>query len=87
MTTLERLQALLIKDYKLDPAALTPDAPFEALGIDSLGMAEVLFNVEDEFKIKLPNEPVALTTVADVVRFIDQLVAEQHGAGAPPPAA
>ena len=86
MTTLERLQVLLVKDYKLDPAALTPDAPFEALGVDSLGMAELLFNVEDEFKIKLPSAPVALTTVADVVRYIDELVADQHGAGAAPPA-
>ena len=79
MTTLERLQALLVKDYKLDVTALTPETPFEALGIDSLGMAELLFNVEDEFKIKLPSEPVPLPTIADVVQYIDGLVAAQHG--------
>ncbi len=75
--TLERLQAILIKDYKLDPAALTPDALLEELGIDSLGTAELLFNIEDEFKIVLPPEQVNLAALGDVVVFIDRLVSEQ----------
>ena len=78
MTTLERLQELLVKDYKLDAAVLTPEAPFETLGFDSLGMAELLFNVEDEFGIKLPSEPVALVTIADAARFIDHLISAQR---------
>ena len=79
-TTLERLRAILVKDYKLDPEKLTLDVPLEGLGIDSLGVAELLFNVEDEFRIALPPEPVQLPTVGDVVRYIDALVAAQHGA-------
>lgn len=75
--TLERLQAILVKDYKLDPAALTPDALLEGLGIDSLGTAELLFNIEDEFKVTLPSEQVHLPALADVVAFIDRLVHEQ----------
>lgn len=82
MTTFERLQELLVRDYALDVAALTSDAPFEALGIDSLGMAELLFNVEDAFAIKLPSEPVPLPTIGDAVRYIDDLVAAQHPADA-----
>ena len=85
MTTLERLQELLVKDHKLDIATLTPETPetpFEALGIDSLGMAELLFNVEDEFRIKLPSEPVALPTIADVACYIDDLADKQRPAAA-----
>ena len=83
-TTLERLRAILVRDYRLDPEALVPEAPLEGLGIDSLGVAELLFNVEDEFSIALPPEPVQLPTLGDVVRYIDQLVAEQRaGTGAP----
>jgi acyl carrier protein len=81
--TLERLRAILVRDYKLAPESLTPDAPLEGLGIDSLGVAELLFNVEDEFKITLPSEPVQLPTIGDVVRYIDELVAAQHGGAAP----
>jgi acyl carrier protein len=79
-TTFDRLSAILIRDYKLPAEKLTLDAPLESLGIDSLGLAELLFNVEDEFKIALPPEPVALATVADVVRYIDDLVAARHSA-------
>lgn len=76
-TTFERLSTLLIKDYKLQPDRLTLDAPLESLGIDSLGTVELLWNIEDEFKIKLPSEPVQLPTLGDVVRYVDELVATQ----------
>ena len=79
MTTLERLRAILIRDYKLAPEALTREAPLEGLGIDSLGVAELLFNVEDEFGITLPPEPVQLPTIGDVVDYIDRLIAAQKG--------
>lgn len=82
MTTLDRLCAILAKDYKLDAKTLTPEASLEALGIDSLGVAELLFNVEDEFKVKLPPDRVELPTVADVVRYIDGLISAQHVATA-----
>lgn len=78
-TTFEHLRALLIKDYKLDPNLVTLDAELEALGIDSLGVAELLFNVEDEFHITLSPDAVQLLTLGDVVRFIDELIAVQHG--------
>lgn len=80
-TTYDWLRTTLIEEYKLDPDKLTPDAPLEALGVDSLGVAELLFNVEDEFGIVLPPEAVQLPTMADVVRYIDALILAQKGAG------
>ncbi len=82
-TTFENLRAILVRDYKLDPKLLTLDAELEALGIDSLGVAELLFNVEDQFGITLSPDAVVLLTLGDVVRFIDDLIAEQS-AGKPP---
>ena len=80
-TTFDRLCIILLKDYKLAPEQLTADAQLEALGIDSLGVADLLFNIEDEFKISLPPEPVELLTIGDVAQFIDRLIAAQHGLG------
>ncbi len=77
--TYERLRAILVKDYKLEPERVTLDAPLEALGIDSLELAEMLFNVEDEFHVILPSEAVELPTIGDVVAFIDGLIATQGG--------
>jgi len=82
-TTIDRLRVMLVKDYKLDPATLVPDAPLEALGIDSLGVAELMFNIEDEFKVAIPGDPVALKTIGDVVGYIEGLVdTQQVGAAA-----
>ena len=83
-TTFDRLCAILAKDYKLDAGQLTPDAPLESLGIDSLGVADLLFNVEDEFRIALPPEPVQLLTIGDVSRYIDALIVAQHAQRAKP---
>ena len=82
-STFERLSAILIKDYKLSPDRLTLDAPLEGLGIDSLGTVELLWNIEDAFKIKLPSDPVDLPTLGDVVRFVDELVLRQAADSAP----
>lgn len=76
-STFERLSAILMKDYKLQPDRLTLDAPLESLGIDSLGTVELLWNIEEAFQIKLPSDPVELTTLGDVVRYVDELVASQ----------
>lgn len=76
-TTFEQLRAILVKDYQLAPDAVTLEASFETLGIDSLGTAELLFNVEDVFKITIPSQPVELVSVGDVVRYIDALIAAQ----------
>lgn len=77
-TTFERLYAILIKDYKISPESLQLDTPLEVLGVDSLGMAELLFFIEDEFKVKLPVDPVELLTIKDVVHYVDELVETQH---------
>jgi acyl carrier protein len=81
-TTFERLHAILVKDYKVAPEALTMDAALESLGLDSLAIAELLWTIEDEFKLTLPSEPESLPTVGEVVRFIDTLIAAQHGSAA-----
>src|ERR1700730_16925027 len=78
MTTLERLSMILVKNYKIDPARLTLNEPLEELGIDSLGMAELLFFIEDEFKVQLPFDPVALPTLGEAVSYIEGILAAQH---------
>lgn len=85
-TTLERLSAILARDYKLAPEQLTLDAPLEGLGIDSLGTMELLWTVEETFEITMPPDPVELPTLGDVVRYIDELVAAQAAKAAPGPA-
>ncbi len=84
-TTLERLQALLAKDFDLPLDKLRPDTRLEDLDIDSLRMIEILFSVEETFSITVATEQSVLReqlrTLGDLAAHVDALVAEQHGAG------
>ncbi|MEO8937212.1 MAG: acyl carrier protein [Burkholderiaceae bacterium] len=77
-STFERLRSILVRDYKVDGDAVTPESSLESLHIDSLGATELLFTIEDEFDIRLTKEPANLATVADVVGFIDALLARSR---------
>ncbi|MDP2006806.1 MAG: acyl carrier protein [Rubrivivax sp.] len=69
--TRERLIALLVRSHKLAPERLSLDSPLQGLGIDSLATIELLWDVEDEFMVKLPADPTGLVTLGDVVAQID----------------
>ena len=83
--TESRIRRLLVKGFNLDPHTLTADARLDELGVDSIGMAELIFDVEDEFGLKLPDVAVQLATFGEVVRFIDDVVAKQRTESAPSP--
>ena len=70
---------MMVEQFDLKLEALSPDAQLESLGLDSLSVIEFMFSLEDELKIKLPDERVELKTVGDVANVIDKIVAEQTG--------
>jgi acyl carrier protein len=88
MTALERLQALLAREFELPVERLQPGARLEELDIDSLRMIEILFSVEETFSITIATEQSELKerlkTLGDLAAYIDTLVAEQHGGKAAP---
>ncbi len=85
-TTFDWLCNALTRDYQISAERLQPQTALEDIGLDSLALAELLFTVEDAFRIVVPPEFERLTTLGDVVAYIDGLVAAQAGAR-PPPAA
>lgn len=83
MTTTSRIIAMLVKDFKVDPDQLTPDARLEDIGIDSIGIAELLFSIEDEFGLRLPDVPLDLATFGEVVIYVDGQIAAQSDPSKP----
>lgn len=73
-TTFDRLSMILQKSFNMAPERLTPDATLASLDIDSLGTVELLWQVEEAFKITIPAPPKDLLTLSDLVQHIDQLV-------------
>lgn len=78
--TLERLSALLHRDFGLAREALRPEATLESLDIDSLRMIEIVFCVEEEFGLSVPADSAELKarlhTLGDLAAYIDELPAE-----------
>jgi acyl carrier protein len=83
-TTIEFLRQIIARDFEVDPQLLQGDARLEDFAIDSLGLIEIMFAVEEQFGITIPPEPpdarTPINTLNDLVRYIDRLVTEQHGA-------
>lgn len=77
MSAHDRLTGLLVTEYKLRPEQLQADARLDELGVDSLGVMELLFKIEDEFQIQVPTDAVQITTIGELVTYIENLVAEQ----------
>jgi acyl carrier protein len=68
----------------IDASDVSMDSTLEDLGIDSLGLVESIFAIEEAFDIQVPfnaNEPTEsdfdISSVAAIVGGIEKLVAEQ----------
>lgn len=72
MATLDTIKEVLESNLDIDPENVTEDATFEDLGIDSLDMVELICDLEEKCSVDF-GEPEGLTTVGDLVEYIDNL--------------
>lgn len=72
-TPFERVQTILAKRYSLAPDAISPASTLESLGLDSLDLIELLFEVEDEFQIRIPQDGGSALKTATIQDIIDSV--------------
>lgn len=72
MATLDTVKEVLESNLDIDPENVTEDTTFEDLGIDSLDMVELICDLEEKCSVDF-GEPEGLTTVGDLVEYIDNL--------------
>lgn len=77
-TTFERVRQVLAKEFEVASELIEPTARLDQLAIDSLAVIDVMFTLEDEFKITFPQDPGQLPTVGDLAACIDRLAAQQR---------
>jgi acyl carrier protein len=80
----QRVIAIIAEQAVLDVSDVTPDSTIESLGIDSLGLVEAIFAIEEAFDISIPfnaNDPAQsgfdMTSVAAIVDAVQGLVAQR----------
>jgi acyl carrier protein len=81
VSTLAVIQGLIAASAEVPVESLDPKRPLEELNVDSLTVLEVMFDIEDKFNIKMPEERVPIRTVQDIVDLVDRLVAQQRASG------
>ena len=84
MSTKDQVIAIIAEQALLEPEDVQMDSTLESLGIDSLGIVESIFAIEEAFDINVPfnaNNPEEsdfdISTVASIVAGIERLKAEQ----------
>ena len=71
---IEKVAKAIVKVINCPIEKIVPDAELEALGIDSLKAINILFELEEEFDIEIPNELIAeMNTVGDIVDCVQNL--------------
>ena len=84
MTIKDQVIAIIADQAMLEPEDVKLDHTLEDLGIDSLGLVESIFAIEETFDISVPfnaNDPKAsefdISSVAAIVAAVEQLKSEQ----------
>ena len=84
MDVATRVTHIIAEQALVEPADVSPSHSLADLGIDSMGLVECIFAIEEGFDISVPfnaNEPDAngfdISSVAAIVRAVEGLVAEQ----------
>ena len=77
MSTIERLKKLFIDKFDFNVEELKPETTLEYLGLDSLDKIEFMFDIENEFNIKIPDQEFKVTTIQDMVDAVDRFISGQ----------
>lgn len=82
----DRVIEIIAEQAVLEPSDIALDQSLQDLGIDSMGLVEAIFSIEESFDIQVPfnaNEPEKsefdISSVAAVVSAVEKLIAEQAG--------
>lgn len=72
----ERVISVVTATQRLEPGKVTLDSTFEELGIDSLDGVNILFAIENEFNINIPDDAAkTIRTVREMAEGVEKLVA------------
>lgn len=84
MSLTDKIIVIIAEQAVLETSDVTLDSTLEDLGIDSLGLVESIFAIEEEFDITVPfnaNEPsnsdFDISSVSKIIEGVTRLVKEQ----------
>ena len=78
MANIDKIKDIIVDKLGIDEEKVTREASFkDDLGADSLDIAELVMELEDEFDMEIPDEEAEkINTVGDALDFIDKIEKE-----------
>ncbi|SOB98701.1 acyl carrier protein [Rhodobacter maris] len=77
----QEILSIIAREAAMDPSDVRSDMTLEELGLDSLGLVEMIFSIEETFGISVPfnaNEPTQndfdISSVGAIVRAVERLI-------------
>lgn len=77
MDSLTIIREFLEGRLEIAPERVLPEAKLDDLDVDSLMLAEIVFEFEDRFDLVLPRNLKSPRTVGELVALMDRLRSEQ----------
>jgi acyl carrier protein len=75
----QRVLKVIATSKRIPPESVTVDSDFQTLGIDSMDAVEILFALENEFDITIPDEDArAVRSIRDMCEGVENLVAAKE---------
>ena len=79
----QRVLSVIAATQRISPETVTIDKSFQELGIDSMDGINILFALENEFDITIPDEQAKqIRSIREMVEGIQKLVSESSAQGA-----
>lgn len=89
MTIKDRVIEIIARQAVLDPSDVALESTPESLGLDSLGIVETIFGIEEAFEISVPfnaNDPTAgqfsIANVGAIVAAVERLLTSNQTSAA-----
>ena len=73
------IQAFLEKRLDIPAEKITSESTLESLGIDSLLLLELMFELEDQFNIRLSDDTPTPKTIQDLIGIIAHVQQQANG--------
>ena len=78
----ERVISVIAATQRIPREKISPESTFEELGLDSLDSVNILFAMEEEFKIGIPDDDTReIRGVKQMIEGIEKSLAASGGAG------
>jgi acyl carrier protein len=79
LSAYEFLSEQLVEKFDVDAEKISPESNLSDLGLDSLSIVELVFDVEDEYDVEISEEDANFASLGQAAELVEKLVKAKEG--------